>query len=92
MNSSMIGKIEKARRYADEPERVKFQSFEVTFQGTHDEYVTRMDGAEFSCTCHFFAVQNQGTCCHIMAMQRLIAPMLTEEQQTAGAPFSFAAV
>lgn len=90
MNSSMIGKIEKARRYAEEPERVKFQSFEVTFRGTHDDYTTRMDGETFSCTCHFFDVQQMGTCCHIMALQRMLAPMLSEAQQTAGAPFTFA--
>ncbi|HUG14073.1 MAG TPA: hypothetical protein VMM78_03560 [Thermomicrobiales bacterium] len=90
MNSSMIGKIEKARRYAEEPERVKFQSFSVTFQGTHDTYTTTLDGDEFICTCHFFDVQQMGTCCHIMAMQRILAPMLSEEQQTAGAPFTFA--
>jgi hypothetical protein len=31
-----------------------------------------------------------GTCCHIMALQRMLEAMLTEEQHTAGAPFSFA--
>lgn len=90
MNSSMIGKIEKARRYAEEPERVKFQSFTVTFEGTHDTYTTTLDGTDFTCTCHFFDVQQMGTCCHIMALQRILAPMLSEEQQTAGAPFTFA--
>jgi len=86
----MISKVEKARIYSQEPERVKFQSFETTFRGTHDEYVTKMNGTEFSCTCHFFEIQGMGTCCHIMALQRILAPMLTEEQQTAGMPFTFA--
>lgn len=92
MNSSMIGKIEKARRYAEEPDRVKFQSFDVQFRGTHDDYTVRMDGNEFTCNCHFFETVGEGTCCHVMALQRMFATMLTEEQQTAGAPFSFAAV
>lgn len=92
MNSTMISKIEKARRYAEEPERVKFQSMEVRFQGTHDEYTVKMDGADFICSCHFFEVQQMGTCCHIMAVQRMLEPMLSEEQQTAGAPFTFASV
>ena len=92
MNSTMISKIEKARRYAEEPERVKFQSLEVRFQGTHDEYTVKMDGSDFTCTCHFFEVQQMGTCCHIMALQRMFESMMTEEQHTAGAPFSFAAV
>jgi hypothetical protein len=92
MNSSMIGKIEKARRYAEEPERVKFQSFNVTFKGTHDDYTVTMDGADFHCNCHFFEHSGEGTCCHVMAMQRLLAPMMSEEQQKAGTPFSFASV
>jgi hypothetical protein len=90
VNSTMISKIEKARRYAEEPERVKFERFEVRFQGTHDEYTVKMDGSAFSCTCHFFEVQQMGTCCHIMALQRMLEAMMTEEQHTAGAPFSFA--
>ena len=36
MNSSMIGKIEKAHRYAREPERVRFNEFKATFHGGHD--------------------------------------------------------
>ena len=86
----MISQIEKARRYAAEPERAKFQSFEVRFRGTHDDYTVTMNGDEFTCSCHFYDVQQMGTCCHIMAMQRILDQMLTEEQKTAGTPFSFA--
>lgn len=89
MNSStMISKVEKARRYAQEPDRVRFDSFTVSFRGGHDEHTVTMDGTTFTCTCHFF--QNHETCAHVMAMQRILAPMLTEDQQTAGKPFSFA--
>ena len=42
MNSSMIGKIEKAHRYAKEPERVRLSCVEATFQGAHDEYQIRL--------------------------------------------------
>lgn len=90
MNSTMISKIDKARRYAQEPDRARFASFALTFRGSHDDYVVSMNGAEFGCTCHFFATH--GTCAHIMAMQRMLAAMLSEEQQTAGAPFSFSQV
>ena len=86
----MISKIEKARRYAQEPERVKFQSFRVSFHGGNDDHTVTLDGDEFTCDCHFFEAQGMGTCSHVMAMQRMLASMLSEEQQTAGAPFSFA--
>ena len=44
MNSSLISKIEKSRRYAEEPERVKFDSFSVEFHGNNDTYTTTMNG------------------------------------------------
>jgi hypothetical protein len=86
----MISKIEKARRYAEEPERVKFQAFRVSFHGGNDDHTVTLDGDVFSCDCHFFEAQGMGTCSHVMALQRMLAPMLSEEQQTAGAPFTFA--
>ncbi|MDF3017039.1 MAG: zinc finger protein, partial [Thermomicrobiales bacterium] len=42
MNSSMIGKIEKAHRYAQEPERVRFQSLKATFHGGHDDHTVEL--------------------------------------------------
>ncbi len=38
MHSSLIGKIEKAKRYAEERERITFSDFTVSFQGEHDSY------------------------------------------------------
>lgn len=89
MNSATISSIEKARRYASEPERVKFDSFSLTFRGGHDDHTVTMEGDAFSCTCHHYEA-HIGMCAHIMAVQRLLAPMLSETQQTADAPFTFA--
>ena len=89
-NSTMISKIDKARRYAEEPERITFKSFRATMRGGHGDHNVAMDGDTFECTCHFFSTH--GTCSHVMAMQRILADMLTDEQQTAGKPFSFSAV
>ena len=33
MDSGLIGKIEKARRYAEERDRIQFSSFEAKFKG-----------------------------------------------------------
>ena len=38
MYSSVIGKIEKAKRYAEEKGRVTFSSFVVTFRGENDDH------------------------------------------------------
>lgn len=79
MNSSMIGKIEKAHRYAREPERVQFATFEATFQGGHDTYRVSFENDHWSCTCHTYSSRTVGTCSHIMAMQQILGPMLSEE-------------
>lgn len=70
MNSSMINKIAKAKRYADEPERIQFKHFEATFMGENDEHTTTFDHGTWNCTCRFF--QDWGDCCHTMAMQRVL--------------------
>ena len=86
MNSTLISKVEKARRYAEEPDRARFNTFEVTFNGGHDEHHVTMQDTKFRCTCHFYEIHD--TCAHIMAMQRILQPMLSEEQRTVGAPVS----
>jgi hypothetical protein len=75
----MIGKIEKAHRYAREPERIRFASLEATFHGGHDDYTIRLADGVWECSCHTFASHVLGTCSHVMAMQQLLSPMLSEE-------------
>jgi hypothetical protein len=40
VQSSLIGKIEKAKRYAKEPDRVTFTRLSVKFHGEHNDYDT----------------------------------------------------
>jgi hypothetical protein len=54
LDSGMIGKIEKARRYAEEPHRVRFLEFRVKFQGDNSEHVVAYDGGRWKCGCSFF--------------------------------------
>ncbi|MCL5961146.1 MAG: hypothetical protein M1358_17875 [Chloroflexi bacterium] len=75
MNSSLIGKIQKAKRYEQEPERVSLTSLRADFRGEHDTYHLSLDGEEWHCTCTFF--KGWSTCSHVMAMQRILAPMLS---------------
>jgi hypothetical protein len=70
MNSSMISKIAKAKRYADEPERIQFTRFEARFQGENDVHTTTYDEGTWQCTCRFF--HDWGDCSHTMAMQRIL--------------------
>ncbi|PDW01981.1 hypothetical protein [Candidatus Viridilinea mediisalina] len=81
MHSDLIGKIEKARRYAEEPERIKFNELRATFNGGNSDHVIELKDGHWSCDCSFF--RNWGTCAHVMAMQRMLNPMLTDEARQA---------
>jgi hypothetical protein len=78
MNSSLIGKIEKAHRYAREPERIAFETFTASFRGSHDDYTVSLTKNGWECTCHTFETHVIGTCSHIMAMQHMLGQMLPD--------------
>jgi hypothetical protein len=80
MQSSLIGKIEKAKRYAQEKERVTFSELSVKFRGDNDDYVTSYKDGKWHCSCNFFA--SWGLCSHTMALERILSDMLPEEALT----------
>ncbi len=82
MHSSLIGKIEKAKRYQQEPGRIHFQTAQVEFHGEHDNYVVELKNGLWHCTCHTFQIGLED-CAHVMAMQRILDPMLDEEARSA---------
>ncbi|MFQ6058426.1 MAG: hypothetical protein ACE5MB_06080 [Anaerolineae bacterium] len=77
MDSAMIGKIEKAMRYAEERDRVIFNQFAVTMAGDHGQHAVAYDKGRWSCDCDFFA--KRGVCSHTMAMERILRGMLRPE-------------
>lgn len=77
MHSDLIGKIEKARRYAEEPERIKVDELAVTFNGGNSTHKIALNDGQWSCDCSFF--QGWRTCAHVMALQRILNPMLSPE-------------
>ena len=80
MQSSLIGKIEKAKRYAEEKDRISFTDFTVTFRGNNDSYETSYRDGKWHCTCHFF--ETWETCSHTMALEKILTGMLPEEALT----------
>ena len=77
MQSSLIGKIEKAKRYAQELERITFTEFSVQFRGENDIHITGYRDGKWHCSCHFFA--SWGICSHTMALERILVNMLPQE-------------
>jgi hypothetical protein len=76
----MIGKIEKAQRYEHEPERVSIRNLEVDFKGEHSVYQVGLKNNHWNCSCSFFSLY--GTCSHVMALQRILSPMLSLESRS----------
>ena len=80
MQSSLIGKIEKAKRYAQEPERVTFSELVVKFRGENNDLTTKYKEGRWYCSCGFFS--SWGVCSHTMALERMLSSMLPEEALT----------
>ena len=80
MQSSLIGKIEKAKRYAQETDRITFSGLSVQFHGENNDYTTEFKDGKWHCTCSFFG--SWGLCSHTMAMEKILGNMLPEEART----------
>ena len=74
MNSSVIGKIEKAKRYAQERERIRFTGINVDFKGENGDHQVSLSEEKWHCSCDFFA--GYGACAHTMALERVLEGML----------------
>ena len=80
MDSGMIGKIEKAKRYAEQRERIHFESFRATFDGENNPHTVTFDSNVWHCDCDFFAAR--GVCSHSMALERVLERMLPVSVET----------
>ena len=74
MDYGMIGKIEKAKRYAEERERIRVESFRATFDGDNNPHTVEFGSEGWKCACDFF--QRRGVCSHTMALERILERML----------------
>ncbi len=83
MDSGMISKIKKAKRYAEERDRIRFQKFEVTFNGTNNTHNTQYQDGKWQCTCDFF--KSRGLCCHTMALEIILEGMVSSSAESSEA-------
>jgi hypothetical protein len=74
MDYGMIGKIEKAKRYAEERDRIDFKAFAVTFKGENNDHTVTYDNGKWQCNCDFF--QTRGRCSHSMALEMILEDMV----------------
>lgn len=76
MDYGMIGKIEKAKRYAEERDRIHVESLKVAFEGKNNPHEVRLENGEWQCDCSFF--QTRRRCSHTMALEIILKDMLPE--------------
>jgi len=79
MDYGMIGKIEKAKRYAEDRKRFRFNKFDVTFHGDNNDHHVSFENAAFSCDCEFFLTHQR--CGHTMALEILLKEMIPATEQ-----------
>lgn len=76
MDYGMIGKREKAKRYAEERDRFLFNKFDLTFHGDNNTHHVTFDNGTYTCDCEFFVTHLR--CAHTMAIEILFQGMLPE--------------
>ena len=79
MHSSLIGKVEKANRYARELDRISIDRVSLTFRGDNDTHHCSLDAGQWHCTCHYF--ESWGACVHLLTLQKVFGVMVPDEAQ-----------
>jgi hypothetical protein len=78
MDYGLIGKREKALRYAEERERFIFHQFKVEIDGANNNHHVSYDEGEWQCDCDYFATR--GYCSHTMALEIILEKMLAKDK------------
>jgi hypothetical protein len=79
MDYGMIGKLEKAKRYAEDPKRFQFHKFELTFHGDNNDHKVMYADGVFACDCEFFLTHKR--CAHTIALdEHLLKGMITVKE------------
>ena len=74
MYSGIIGKVDKAKKYSNETERINITNLTADFQGEHDIYQVSLNSGDWDCQCFFFTTR--GICSHTMALQRILEKVM----------------
>ncbi len=70
MDYGMIGKREKAKRYAEERDRFHFHQIKVNVDGENNAHTVFYEDGSWQCDCNFF--RSRGHCSHTMALEIIL--------------------
>lgn len=69
MQSSLHGMIEKAHRYADQPDRLRLESLSARVRGDNGEHLVQLSDGRLRCDCDHY--QHERMCAHILTLERV---------------------
>jgi len=78
MQSSLIGKVEKAKVYAGERHRMQIDGLHVAFHGENSDHIVELVDGKWRCNCDFFT--SWATCSHTMALARVLEGMVPKAE------------
>ncbi|MCC6416994.1 MAG: hypothetical protein IT429_01960 [Gemmataceae bacterium] len=78
MQSSLIGKVEKAKVYARERHRMQIDGLHVSFHGENGDHEVAIADGRWTCSCDFFT--SWGVCSHTMALERVLEGMVPRQE------------
>jgi hypothetical protein len=76
MDYGLIGKIDKAKRYSQQRDRIRVDSLSVTFVGENNPHTVNYQDGDWQCDCDFF--QTRGRCSHTMALEIILDGMIPQ--------------
>jgi hypothetical protein len=74
MQSSLHGMIDKAHRYAEEPERVQLARIEALVRGDNSDHTVTLRDGRLSCNCDHYL--HEGLCAHVLTVERVLKPFI----------------
>lgn len=76
MHSALYGMVEKARRYADEPDRIQIEGLRASVRGDSGPHAVVLRDGRLSCDCDHFG--HEGLCAHVLTVERVLKRHLPE--------------
>ncbi len=78
MDTGLIGKLEKAKRYvAEKSQRIQFKSLHVSIAGDNNAHEVHLIDGILKCDCDFF--KTRGRCSHTIAIETILEGMLPKQ-------------
>ncbi len=67
---NIVSDVKKAKRYAQERDRIQILSFACSFEGYNKTHIVTYDDGAWTSTASFFA--QRGVCSHTMALEKIL--------------------